>query len=76
MNFWHMQLHPDNKHFGKEKEILEKTSLIGLGETKKLALEIDSFKNVMKIGDIVLIKLGKQPIALVKVESEVFLKKK
>lgn len=31
MNFWHMQLHPDNSNLGQEKDILKKTSLIVIG---------------------------------------------
>ncbi len=31
MTYWHIQLHPDDKNFGKEKDILEKKLLIGLG---------------------------------------------
>ena len=75
MNFWHIQLHPNNKYFGKEKEILEKKSIIGLGETEQLAPQIKRFKNTMQIGDIVLVRVGKQPIALVKIISDAFFEK-
>ena len=32
MTYWHMQLHPDDKHFGKERDILTQSSIIGLGQ--------------------------------------------
>ena len=70
MNYWHMQLHPSKLNWGREKELLEKESLIGLGEWIKGSSQINSFKNTMKIGDIVLIKRGSIPIALVEVTGD------
>lgn len=69
MAFWHMQLHPDEPGWKREKELLEKMSLIGLGFTSDS--QANSFKKDMKIGDIVLIRHGSNPKALVKVVGEV-----
>ncbi len=68
MNYWHMQLHPDDIHWEREKELLEKTSLIGLGLGNKS--QIDQFILEIKIDDIVLIRRGVVPIALVRVISK------
>jgi MoxR-like ATPase len=69
MNYWHMQLHPDNKwEFPTEKilRILQEKSVIGLGK-KDSPEKIKQFTDEMSIGDIVAIKSGKTPIALVQV---------
>lgn len=68
MTYWHMQLHPNDLSWNREKELLEKTSLIGLGLTDSEQAYKD-FKS-MQINDIVLIKHGANPIALVKVIGE------
>jgi ABC-type multidrug transport system fused ATPase/permease subunit len=65
-----MQLHPDDKHFGKERDILTQSSIIGLGQWPGGEGQIDQFKTQMEKGDIVLIKRGHQPIALVKVVGD------
>jgi predicted ATP-binding protein involved in virulence len=65
MNYWHMQLHPDDMEWGKEKELLEKKELIGLGLTNDEITE--QFLSKMKVDDIVFIKRGSEAIALVKV---------
>ena len=70
MTYWHMQLHPDDKNFGKEKELLSKLALIGLGEWEGGKNQINNFKKDMKINDIVLIRNGETPIALVEVIGE------
>lgn len=67
MTYWHMQLHPDDKSWGREKELLENKALIGLGDWEGGQSQIYQFKNEMERGDIVLIKCGANPIALVKV---------
>lgn len=67
MNYWHIQLHPNNKYWKKEKELLEKRALIGLGKSDDNDPQLLRFKNEMKKGDIVAIKNGNQLIALVKV---------
>lgn len=65
VQYWHMQLHPDYQSWGKEKELLEELSLIGLGKTKSEHAYKDFEK--MRLNDIVLIKNGSEPIALVRV---------
>ena len=65
MTYWHMQLHPNDLSWGREKELLEKKALIGLGLSES-ELAYKDFKS-MQINDIVLIKHGSNPIALVKV---------
>jgi len=67
MTYWHMQLHPDDRNWGREVELLKKTNLIGLGEWEEGQSQIYQFKNEMKIGDIVLIKRGATSIALTEV---------
>ena len=73
MKFFHMQLHP-NKDIGVEvvKEILTKKQVIGLGSTNH---DAQDFKSRMAIGDIVAIRHGKQPVAIVRVKSDFTLDK-
>jgi len=66
---WHMQLHPNDVQWNKERELLEKHSLIGLGQNKSDNAYTD-FKRINK-NDIVLIKSGAKPIALVQVTGDV-----
>lgn len=69
-NYWHIQLHPDDSStFTPEliKQILIEKGVIGLGEWEKGEDKIKQFKNKMSIGDIVAVKQGSTPIALVKV---------
>ncbi|MFA0348250.1 P-loop NTPase fold protein [Vibrio sp. 10N.222.55.C6] len=65
---WHMQLHPDDIYWSKETELLKKHGLIGLGKSKANS----SFLNFesMKKNDVVLIRRGSTPIALVQVNGE------
>jgi len=65
MTYWHMQLHPDDKNWEREKELLEKKSLIGCGLSDDSQLNL--FRSGLEIDDIVLIKRGNISIALVKV---------
>jgi predicted Mrr-cat superfamily restriction endonuclease len=65
-----MQLHPNAPHFNREREIMEQKRVIGLGDWTEGKGQIAQFKKAMSIGDIVLIKLGTQPIALVEVTGE------
>lgn len=70
MNFWHMQLHPDNSSLGHEITILKQTGCIGMGvwnEGKPSQPQQSNFKDTMQVGDVVAIKRGGTPIALVKV---------
>lgn len=70
MNFWHMQLHPDNSRWCREKELLEKFNLIGLGTWNEGASQQSDFEFKMKVGDIVAIKRGEILIALTKVVGD------
>jgi hypothetical protein len=68
VNFWHMQLHPSDLGWEKEKKLLEKHSLIGIGKDKS----DPAYRNLnrMKIGDIVAVRHGGTSIALVEVIGE------
>jgi len=68
MTYWHMQLHPDNPEQKNEIDILEKTSLIGLGDLK--GPQVDDFIEIMDVGDIVLVRRRRIPLALVEVVGE------
>lgn len=67
--YWHMQIHPDDKSFADEKlhSILEHKKIIGLGNWEEGKDQIDAFRNLMKVNDIVAIKNGAKLIALVQV---------
>lgn len=68
--FWHIQSNPDVS-LGRKKviDILEKTSLIGLN-FEKGSSTYNNFKDRMQLGDIVLVRDGIQPIALVEVTGK------
>jgi predicted ATP-binding protein involved in virulence len=72
MTYWHIQLHPNDKNWGREKELLEELSLIGLGVINNNYdnSQNKQFINDMKIDDIVLIRNGANVIALVQVIGE------
>lgn len=80
LQFWHMQLHSDKKLSNDViKYLVSEKSLIGMARSWKnkngsLVQDPYQFKNVMKKGDVVLIRNGRLPIALVKVTGDVFLK--
>ncbi len=67
--YWHMQMHPDDKSFAEVHiySILESKKIIGLGEWNDGESIISSFKNDVKVNDIVAIKNGAKLIALVQV---------
>ena len=70
MNYWHMQLHPDNSTtFNTDtiKRLLKEKKIIGLGEWDNDGGKRDQFYNRLTIGDIVAVKNGGEPIALVRV---------
>ncbi len=69
MTYWHMQMHPNNKYTKEEYLLLEK-NIIGIGDWEEQRSQIEKFKNEMKKGDIVVIKRGAKPLALVEVVSE------
>ena len=74
-NYWHIQLHPDDRgSFDTEKikKILFDKGVIGLGEWEKGEDKINQFKEKMAIGDIVAVKQGSTPIALVKVTGNAY----
>src|SRR5690606_5981418 len=75
MNYWHIQLHPDDRgtfDTEKIKKILAEKSVIGLGEWEKGEDKINQFKDKMAIGDIVAVKQGSTPIALVRVTGNAY----
>lgn len=69
MNYWHMQIHPDDKSFGEKNVywILEHKKIIGLGNWEKGKPTIKAFRDEMNVNDIVAIKNGAKLIALVQV---------
>lgn len=79
MNYWHIQLHPDNRLSVDTLIAILKTKLvIGLGDAwndkngnPNGAPEI--FKNEMQIGDIVMVRDTITPVALVQIEGNAFL---
>lgn len=70
MNFWHMQLHPDDINWKKEERLLRETGYIGLGAWDEQISQQESFEKRMIIGDIVAIKRGGSLIALTRVTSD------
>lgn len=70
MNFWHMQLHPNNQKWGREKELLQTLGIIGLGEWEEKGGQQEAFENKMQIGDVVAIKCASKLIALVEVTGD------
>ncbi len=68
MAYWHMQLHPNDTEWEREKELLEKRALIGCGLLNDAQTNL--FISELKIDDIVLIKRGKIPVALTKVVGD------
>lgn len=75
MNYWHIQLHPDDGgtfDTEKIKKILSEKSVIGLGEWEKGEDKINQFKDKMAIGVIVAVKQGSIPIALVRVTGNAY----
>lgn len=76
MNYWHIQLDkPQGRKSGGMK--INPLELLGLsppviGTGEWIDNQCANFKNVMTIGDIILIRKGKHPIALVEVTSNNF----
>jgi len=74
MNFWHIQLHPNDKQNWppeKIKEILKETLCIGIGDDLEEGTIIDQFTHVLENGDVVAVKNGETPIALVEVVGDI-----
>lgn len=78
MNYWHIQLHPDNKlQVDTIKSILTIKQVIGMGESweDKNGNSVNDpkwFKADMKIGDVVMVRDGSTPIALVKITGNAY----
>jgi len=75
MNYWHIQLHPgttENFPPRRIREILEQKEVIGLGEWDDGEVTRNTFTDRMSIGDIVAVKQGNTPIALVRVVGEAY----
>lgn len=78
MNFWHMQIHPGDLDWGREREALTciavDKGLIGLGSDDGSWAEgerlVPDFVDRMEIGDIVAIRRGQTPIALTRITGE------
>ena len=79
MNYWHIQLHPDERlDIDTLKSILTIKHVIGMGEswndkTGKLVSDPKFFKDDMKIGDVVMVRDGSTPVALVRVTSNAYI---
>ena len=74
INFWHMQLHPNQAESGewdrnKIAQILYEENVIGLGQWPEGEHQIRQFRDDMNIGDVILIR-GDGPIALVQVTGD------
>lgn len=68
--YWHMQMHPNDPSFTKEAiwYILEHNKIIGIGSYWKDGdTTVSTFKNNIKVNDIIAIKTGAKLIALVQV---------
>jgi DNA polymerase III delta prime subunit len=75
MNYWHTQLHPDDRDTFNEtriRELLEQRAVIGLGQWDDGEAVRTQFFDEMRVGDIVAVKNGSTPIALVRVASEAY----
>ncbi|GBU20707.1 endonuclease [Fibrobacteres bacterium R8-0-B4] len=81
MKFWHMQLHRGNQSkftIDVIKKIITDKSVIGLGDPEEDPEhpwqsgfgQLKNFKEVMDIGDIVAVRQGGTPIALVEVTGD------
>lgn len=79
MNYWHIQLHQGGNEIDIDtlKSILTKKNVIGMGKswndkTGKPVNDPKSFKDDMKIGDVVMVRNGSTPVALVKVTGNAY----
>ncbi len=71
MKFFHIQLHPD-RAIGVEtiKRILNEKAVIGVGSSNS---DAGAFKNQPNIGDVVVVREGSTPVALVKIASDSYM---
>lgn len=73
VNYWHIQLHPDERlNIETLKSILTEKQVIGMGDSwnDKNGNPVNDpkwFRDDMKIGDVVMVRDGSTPVALVKV---------
>lgn len=69
INYWYMQMHPDDKSFAEEHicYVLEQKRVIGLGTWDDGEATIDTFCTQMQVNDVVAIKNGERLVALVQV---------
>jgi len=73
INYWHIQLHPDERlDIETIKSILTEKQVIGMGDSwnDKNGNPVNDpkwFRNDMKLGDVVMVRDGSTPVALVKV---------
>jgi 5-methylcytosine-specific restriction protein B len=81
MNYWHIQLHPDNRlSIETLISILKTKQVIGLGDSWNNKHDIpvndpELFKNEMQIGDIIMVRDTITPVALVQIEGNAFIEK-
>ena len=79
VNYWHIQLHPDERLDSDTlKSILTEKLVIGMGEFWKdkngnPVNDPEWFRDEMKIGDVVMVRDGSTPVALVKVIGNSYL---
>lgn len=76
MNFWHMQLHPDDRGRISPQiiaNILNDVGVIGLGDWEEGETQRTQFIQEMRIGDIVAIKNGQMLQAIVRVTSDAYI---
>ncbi|MCW2119398.1 McrB family protein [Flavobacterium sp. 7A] len=79
MNYWHLQMHPDDRLSVETIiAILNTKQVIGLGDVWKdkngnLNTAPEVFKTEMQIGDIVMIRDTITPVALVQIEGKAFI---
>lgn len=79
MNYWHIQLHPDSRlDVDTLKAILMKKQVIGMGEYWKdkkgrPVRDPELFKENMKVDDVVMVRNGSTPVALVKVKGDAYI---
>jgi len=73
VNYWHIQLHPDERlNTDTLKSILTEKQVIGMGDSwnDKNGNPVNDpkwFRDDMKVGDVVMVRDGSTPVALVKV---------
>jgi len=79
MNYWHMQLHPDDKLSTETLvSILKTKEVIGLGDAwnDKNGNPVSDptlFKNEMQIGDVVMVRNTITPVALVRITGNAYI---